>query len=183
MHHWCTDNTINNQVDVDQCTETAAAHNITAMPTFLLVRHRAEVERLTGADTTALEAKVKELYEAEGWDGSNLTGVKGMIELNTFVSKQGTECLNEADEHPYTNCLVAGPEVLQSDCDEQIILAIAFNQPVKVHSLKFRGPADSGPKTVRVFHNLPNTLDFDRADGMASTQVSRPAHIFFPHHT
>lgn len=158
------------KVDVDVCTETAAAHNITAMPTFMLARHGAEVERLTGADTAALEAKVKELYEAEGWDGSNACGVKGMIELNTFVSKQGTECLNEDDSHPYSNCLVAGPEVLQSDCDEQIILALAFNQPVKVHSLRFRGPAAGGPRTVRVFHNLPNTLDFDRADGMASTQ-------------
>ena len=33
-----------------------------------------------------------------------------MIELNTFVSAQGTECLNEDDEHPYSGCLHAGDE-------------------------------------------------------------------------
>ena len=33
---------------------------------------------------------------------------QGMIELNTFVSAQGTECLNEDDEHPYSGCLHAG---------------------------------------------------------------------------
>ena len=36
--------------------------------------------------------------------------LQGMIELNTFVSAQGTECLNEDDEHPYSGCLHAGDE-------------------------------------------------------------------------
>ena len=87
---------------------------------------------MQGADNPALEAKIKEHYEAVGWDGEFQSGVKvahqtiydpqiiamlcvpqqnffqGMIELNTFVSAQGTECLNEDDEHPYSGCLHAG---------------------------------------------------------------------------
>ena len=77
-----------------------------------------------------------------------------MIELNSFLSAQGAECLNEDDEHPFSGCLHAGltinssintfylnpskgPELLQSNCDEQLILALAFKQPVKIHSLRF----------------------------------------------
>jgi hypothetical protein len=47
---------------------------------------------------------------------------------------------------------------------------LSFNQAVKVHSIKIAAPADKGPKTVRIFQNLPNTLDFDKADSMVSTQ-------------
>lgn len=158
------------KVDVDVCVETAAAHNVTAMPTFMFFRNRSEVDKIQGADSAALEAKIKELYESVGWDGETQSGVKGMIELNTLVDHSATECLNQDDDHPYTDCLVTGPEHLASDCDEQLILAIAFNQPVKIHSLRLKGPRDEGPKTVRIFHNQPNTLDFDAAGGAQATQ-------------
>ena len=59
---------------------------------------------------------------------------------------------------------------LESDCDEQLILSLAFNQAVKVHSLKIKAPSDKGPKNIRIFMNQPNTLDFDSADSMIATQ-------------
>merc|ERR1712013_296842 len=124
---------------VDVCTETAGAHSVTAMPTFMFFKKGLPIDKMQGADNPALEAKIKAHYEAVGWDGDTQSGVKGMIELNTFVSAQGTECLNEDDEHPYSGCLHAGPEFLQSDCDEQLILA----------------PKDKGPKNVRIFMNQP----------------------------
>ena len=37
--------------------------------------------------------------------------------------------------------------------------------------IKVKAPADKGPKTIRIFINQPNTLDFDKADSMTSTQV------------
>ena len=58
--------------------------------------------------------------------------------LNTFVDKTKSECLNEADDHPFTEVLVAGPQFLQSDCDEQLILYLTFGQSVKLHSLLFK---------------------------------------------
>lgn len=43
-------------------------------------------------------------------------------------------------------------------------------QLVKLHSVKIKGPADKGPKTVKLFINQPRTLDFDQAAGNSSVQ-------------
>jgi len=157
------------KVDVDQCQETAAANSVTAMPTFIFFRNKTKIDKLQGADTNALEAKVKQHYGDDGGDGED-SGVKGFMDLSTFVAKAQSECLNEDDEHPYTHCLSPGEGFLQSDCDEQLILSLAFNQVVKIHSIKMKAPSDKGPRTVRVFMNQPTTLDFDKADSMAAAQ-------------
>jgi len=157
------------KVDVDECQETAAAQGVSAMPTFIFFRNKTKIDRMQGADTNALEEKIKQLIGDEGSEGED-AGVKGFMDLNTFINKAQCECLNEDDEHPFSHCLTSGGGFLQSDCDEQLIMAMAFNQAVKLHSLKIKAPEDKGPKTVRVFINQPNTLDFDKATSMTSTQ-------------
>jgi len=157
------------KVDVDDCQETAAAQGVSAMPTFIFFRNKTKIDRLQGADTNALEEKVKQHIGEAGGEEED-SGVKGYMDLNTFLSKNLCECLNEDDEHPYSHCLTSGGGFLQSDCDEQLILALAYNQAVKLHSIKIKAPKDKGPKTVRIFINQPNTLDFDKADSMTSTQ-------------
>merc|ERR1712059_32368 len=96
--------------------------------------------------------------------------VRGMVDLVTYIDKAQSECLNEDDEHPFLECLTHGEGFLQSDCDEQIILSLAFNQTMKIHSLKVRAPAGRGPKNLRIFINQPNTLDFDKAMGAEPVQ-------------
>ena len=139
--------TIDVQVDVDQCQETAAGHGVTAMPTFMFFRNKTKVDKMQGADNKVLEDTIKKHYGEEGGEGEE-AGVKGMMDLATFVDKSRSECLNEDDEHPYQHCLTSAGGFLQSDCDEQLILSISFNQNVKIHSLKVKGPSDKGPKTV-----------------------------------
>ena len=143
---------------------------------------------MQGADNKALEDMIKKHYGDQEGDAEDI-GVKGMMDLATFINKAGSECLNEDDDHPYGHCLTSGGGFLQSDCDEQLILSLSFNQGVKVHSLKVKGPKDKGPKTVselicidnvinsnikpiqlRIFQNQPNTLDFDKADSMEAAQ-------------
>ena len=92
------------------------------------------------------------------------------MDLDTLLDKKLCECLNEADDHPYEHALTSGGGFLESDCDEQLILSLSFNQAVKVHSLKLKAPADKGPKNIRIFMNQPNTIDFDKADSMVATQ-------------
>jgi hypothetical protein len=57
------------------------------------------------------------------------------MDLQQFVSNQ-LECLNSDNSHPIQNIFKPDRSLLKSDVDEQLILAISFNQPVKVHSLK-----------------------------------------------
>uniref|UniRef100_A0A2K5N929 PITH domain-containing protein n=1 Tax=Cercocebus atys TaxID=9531 RepID=A0A2K5N929_CERAT len=54
---------------------------------------------------------------------------------------------------------------LESDCDEQLLITMAFNQPVKLYSMKFKGPDNGqGPKYVKIFINLPRSMDFEEAE-------------------
>lgn len=92
------------------------------------------------------------------------------MDLTTFIVKGECECLNEADDHCFEHCLASEGGYLQSDCDEQLIMSLAFRQPVKVHSLKIKGPADKGPKNIKLFINQPRTIDFDMADSNTSIQ-------------
>ena len=96
-------------------------------------------------------------------------GVRGQQDLFEFLDKSQMECLNEADDHPLIHCLQSGGGFLESDSDEELIVSLTFNQSVKVHSIKIGAPKDSGPKTLRIFQNLPPTLDFDKAANMAAT--------------
>lgn len=157
------------KVDVDQCQETASSQGVTAMPTFIFFRNRTKIDRITGADSTALEAKIEQYLTGD--DGADDVGVPGHMDLIFFIMKSGCECLNESDEHPFSNCLQSSGGYLETDCDEQLIFSIAFNQPVKLHSLKVKAPEDKGPKTMKLFINQPHTLDFDQADSMEAVQL------------
>ncbi|XP_045456173.1 thioredoxin-like protein 1 [Melitaea cinxia] len=157
------------KVDVDRCAETASAQGISAMPTFIFYRNRTRIDRLQGADVASLENKVRQYYGTED-AGDDDNTVAGHMDLGTFIVKNECECLNEADDHPLAHCLTSGGGYLESDCDEQLIINISFNQVVKLHSLKIKAPSDKGPKFVKVFINQPRTLDFDQASANASIQ-------------
>lgn len=92
------------------------------------------------------------------------------VDLATFITKAQCECLNESDEHNFSQCLTDDDGYLESDCDEQLILSIAFSQAVKIHSLKIKAPNDKGPKNIKLYINQPRTIDFDMADSNTSIQ-------------
>ncbi|XP_055947143.1 thioredoxin-like protein 1 [Argiope bruennichi] len=158
------------KVDVDQCPETATSQGVTSMPTFIFYKNKMKIGQVSGADSAALEAKIKELSGGEGDEGSE-SGVHGHVDLVNFISKSACECLNDADDHPFANSFTSGPGYLESDCDEQLIMSYGFNQAVKLHSLKISAPEDNGPKTLKLFINQPRTLDFDQADSSEPVQI------------
>lgn len=92
------------------------------------------------------------------------------MDLNVFITKNQCECLNEADDHPLEHAFTSGGGFLQSDCDEQLILSVTFNQAVKIHSIKLKAPEKLGPKTMKLFINQPRTIDFDQAESSTAVQ-------------
>jgi len=161
------------KVDVDECPQTAQNNNVSAMPTFIFFRNRVAIARLQGADPNSLASKTKELVESSELvaAAASDSAVAGFLDLNSFIDQSQSECLNESDEHNLRRGLLAGSGFyLESDCDEQLIINLAFNQPVKLHSLKFSAPAENGPKEVKIFINQPRTLDFDQAGSMEPVQ-------------
>jgi len=80
-------------------------------------------------------------------------------------------CLNQESNYPIDNALQAGTESwLQSDADEQLLINVEFQQPVKLAALNFQGTdLDTAPKNIKVFINRPN-IGFEEAEDDDSTQ-------------
>jgi thioredoxin len=148
------------KVDVEKCEQTAAANRVSAMPTFVFFKNSQELERIRGADKVQLENKVKQYASTSGGDeasnnasaavsGGNITGSivaaagpAGYTDLTHLIFKAQCECLNQSDDHTWESVLnTSSSTYLESDCDEQLILFITFNQVVKLHSLMIQGPA------------------------------------------
>lgn len=140
------------KVDVEKCEEVARTYRVTAMPTFVFIKNAQELERIRGADKVQLEDKVKRYSNEEAAtnvSGGTITssivaavGPPGYSDLTHLIFKAQCECLNQSDDHTWENVLnTSTSSYLESDCDEQLILFITFNQVVKLHSLMIQGPA------------------------------------------
>ncbi|XP_045601804.1 thioredoxin-like protein 1 [Procambarus clarkii] len=158
------------KIDVKECTAAASSQGVSATPTFIFYRNKTKLDSLQGADPETLEARIRQHYgDGEGEEVED-SGVPGHIDLIPMINKAGCECLNESDDHPFTQALTSAGGYLESDTDEQLILYLSFNQAVKLHSIKFKGPAENGPKVVRLFINQPHTIDFDSAESANAVQ-------------
>nr|XP_046193910.1 thioredoxin-like protein 1 isoform X2 [Oncorhynchus gorbuscha] len=160
------------EVDVHVCQATAAANNISATPTFLFFRNKVRVDLYQGADASGLEEKIKQHVENDPGSNEDSDIPKGYMDLMPFVNKAGCECLNESDESGFENCLVKDATYLESDCDEQLLITMSFNQPVKLFSMKLlSSDFAQAPKCVKIFINLPRSMDFDDAERSEATQT------------
>lgn len=171
------------KIDVDKCQGTAMANNVSAMPTFVFMRNRSELDRIRGADRNQLENKVKQYYSstdgastsagaAGGEAGAAAGALEGeFIDLVSNIHKGQSECLNQSDDHTWEHALTPSTTTfLESDVDEQLLLFISFMQPIKLNALVIQSPGENGPKNIRLFINQTRTLDFDSAEKNQSVQ-------------
>ena len=77
------------------------------------------------------------------------------MDLLGVINSSGSECLNESDSHPFQHALNSSDDqYLESDCDEQLIIFLAFQQPIKLHSLQLVGP-ENGMAMVLSMNIMP----------------------------
>ncbi|KAG2204486.1 hypothetical protein INT46_005415 [Mucor plumbeus] len=165
------------KVDVDQVKEVAAACKVTSMPTFQFYKAGSRVAEMKGANPQQLEHYVKQhsgdAAAASSSSGSakKSVGVPGYVDLTEFITPNQMDALNQQEEHNVKNIFKDDDTFLESDVDEQLIISVPFNQPVKLHSLKFKVPnIANAPKTVKIFTNR-SVLGFDDVDSVNETQI------------
>ncbi|KAK6334810.1 hypothetical protein TWF718_010255 [Orbilia javanica] len=90
------------KVDVDQQKQIAQAYNVTAMPTFIMLKSGVETTRIKGANLPALQSAVKELLAASGgaiasssssfWKGAEVP--KPYDVINSEIDLKNLDCMN-----------------------------------------------------------------------------------------
>lgn len=167
------------KVDVDVCSQIALEYNVSSMPTFLFFKNKTKIDSISGADKEALEAKVK--LHCSGDSDAAPGPVPGYSDLAPYLQAAECECLNESSDHVLSSALGSKEDgggggadqgrYLLSDCDEQLIVSLRYNQPVRLHSLGVFSRTKNAPRTVALFINQPHTLDFEQAASGQPTQL------------
>jgi|UniRef100_A0A7S0JC05 hypothetical protein len=88
------------------------------------------------------------------------------VELS--VDLRRCEVLNASDPGSLAAVLQGGGE-LSSDCDEQLLITVAFTTPVKLFSISVKAPANA-PSELHLFSNR-TSMAFEDAEGMPPTQT------------
>ena len=166
------------KVDIQECDMIAESYRVSGIPYFIFMKNGKMVDSMTGAKKDELknkiEANMNSTGDSPGGDGAEsnqLFGISKAVNLASLIDKSASECLNEDDEHPWTNAVIESSNnaSLKSDCDEQLLLRIVFQQKVKLFGIKLIGPNGSAPNKLRLFINQTNTLDFDKAESGTPT--------------
>uniref|UniRef100_A0A914C7D6 PITH domain-containing protein n=1 Tax=Acrobeloides nanus TaxID=290746 RepID=A0A914C7D6_9BILA len=145
--------------------KTALRRNVNAYPTLFASLNGQKTGPIRGADKAQLVKK-----RVQNCPSPGDSRVPGQTSLNSFINGHQVECLNEDDRNTL-HMLLSNAGSLISDCDEQLIINLPFKQQVKVHSVYLKGPAEHAPRIVKVFANIPNTLDFDKAQSTEPIQT------------
>ncbi|KAJ2106488.1 hypothetical protein IW146_007762 [Coemansia sp. RSA 922] len=157
------------KVDIARFPDISERCLITATPTLQFFRKGKMIDMLRGADKQAIVKKVETHSNGDGTENAKAFGVVGHSDLTRLVLKKQSECLNQSDDNPLENVFTEGDSVLESDVDEQLVLHIAFSQPLKLHSIMIKAPADRAPKNIRLFANRMD-IGFDDAEASEATQ-------------
>ena len=95
-----------------------------------------------------------------------------IVNLVDLIDMGKSECLNEDPAYPLSNAVRQDSSalLLKSDCDQQLLVKLAFKQPVKIHHIAVRGPAgETRPTSMKIFMDRP-ALGFEEAEEEKAVQ-------------
>lgn len=161
------------KVNTQSADKIAESFRVRGIPYFVLMRNGTMVDTLTGANKEELKAKIEKALagqESSSSKSETLYGIPGATDLSSLIDKTKSECLNEDEEHPWLNAVVEHDSSanLKSDCDEQLLLSINFQNAVKLFGIKLAGGIGCANK-MRIYINQTMALDFDKAENGKST--------------
>lgn len=99
----------------------------------------------------------------------------GVMNLQELVDPASLECLNQDKAWPVENIFNPMPEMVLASCedvDHQLLIRMTFRQPVKLHSMVFKGNSEdeTAPQLVKIFQGKDH-LGFSEAETEEATQV------------
>jgi len=167
-------------VDIDKCKHVSQSLGIRSIPTFHFYLGDTLVFTQKGADKAKLQDNVKKLMEsptetlekiaAEG-EAENIEEAFTEGDLQVLHDEKRCECLNDTPDHPFLNIFKDDDSLCISDVDEQLLITVAYKDPVSIKTIKFVAPDNgSAPKTVKLFANFQN-LGFSEAEDYQCTQT------------
>lgn len=143
-------NVVFTKVDSDELKPFSAKNNIKVLPTFLFFKNGLRVEEVKGVQAN-FEELIKRHSDTSSSSGTVVAG--GYRDLSDSYDKQQIHCLNENRTHSIRN-IIDHTGYLMSDSDEQLMINIPFNQPVKIYSIRITSQdPKKAPKTIKLYTN------------------------------
>lgn len=105
---------------------------------------------------------------------TNSSSAEQIADLSSKINKAECYSRNESAQYPMSNLFLGDSRLgCKSDADEQLIIHIAFQEFVKVHSIKFteynRGSEpECNPTIIKIYANR-NNLGFEDIDDVDPT--------------
>ncbi|KAF3346099.1 hypothetical protein VdG2_05358 [Verticillium dahliae VDG2] len=153
------------KVDTEANSDVAAAHQVTALPTFMVFKNGKVLEKIQGADPRKLQSVI----EPKGCELLNADDDAGSVRVLFDGSKPSALDKKEGVK-----------DWVESGEDDQLLLFMPFQAMLKLHTLHITSlpPSDDDdedapmrPRTIHLYTNKPHNLDFAEADDTPPTQV------------
>lgn len=158
------------KADIDKVPDVASFVGANSVPLFVFYLRGQRVNAVSGAKPAEIR-KLLDQYAASA-DVEDESYAPGQMSLISFVENKQVACLNRNEQEGSVAEIFQGKpsKVLESDCDEQLLLIIPFTQRVRLHSLLINAPDDGrAPATVKLYINEPN-MDFTSVEDTDAVQ-------------